>query len=130
MKKIRWQLITIFLTGLVVGILLLADSSTGPIQVFESHPTTGGIYREGLVGQIQRLNPLLTWYNDVDDDVCRLIFSGLIKNDTRGNPVGDLAIDWGISADGTIYNFAINPDAQWMTASRSLPMMFSLPMTC
>ena len=113
MKKIRWQLITIFLTGLVVGILLLADSSTGPIQVFETHPTTGGIYREGLVGEIQRLNPLLTWYNDVDDDVCRLIFSSLITNDTRGNPVGDLAIDWGISADGTIYNFAINPDAVW-----------------
>lgn len=113
MKKIRWQLITIFLTGLVVGILLLADSSTGPIQVFETHPTTGGIYREGLVGEMQRLNPLLTWYNEVDDDVCRLIFSSLITNDTRGNPVGDLAIDWGISADGTIYNIAINPAAQW-----------------
>ena len=113
MKKIRWQLITIFLTGLVVGILLLADSSTGPIQVFETHPTTGGIYREGLVGEMQRLNPLLTWYNEVDDDVCRLIFSSLVTNDTRGNPVGDLAIDWGISADGTIYNFAINPAAQW-----------------
>ncbi len=113
MKKLRWQLITIFLTGLVIGILLLTDSSTGPIQVFESHPTTGGIYREGLVGEIQRLNPLLTWYNDVDEDVCRLIFSSLVTNDTRGNPTGDLAIDWGISADGTIYNFAINPEAKW-----------------
>ncbi len=113
MKRLRWQLITIFLTGLVVGILLLTDTSTGPIQVFESHPTTGGIYREGLVGNIQRLNPLLTWYNDVDEDVCRLIFSSLITYDTRGNPVGDLAIDWGISPDGTIYNFAINPDARW-----------------
>ena len=113
MKRLRWQLLTIFLTGLVIGVLLLTDSSTGPIQVFESHPATGGIYREGLVGKIQRLNPLLTWYNDVDEDVCRLIFSSLITNDTRGNPIGDLAIDWGISADGTIYNFAINPEAKW-----------------
>lgn len=113
MKKIRWQLITIFLTGLVVGILLLTDSSTGPIQVLESHPTSGGIYREGLVGQIQRLNPLLSWYNDVDDDICRLLFSSLVKSDTRGNPQGDLAIDWGISMDGMTYNFAINPDAKW-----------------
>ena len=113
MKKIRWQLITIFLTGLVVGILLLTDTSTGPIQVFESHPTSGGIYREGLVGQIQRLNPLLSWYNDVDDDVCRLLFSSLVTRDTRGNPQGDLAIDWGISMDGMTYNFAINPDAKW-----------------
>lgn len=113
MKRLRWQLITIFLAGLVVGILLLTDTSTGPIQVFEFHPTTGGIYREGLVGNIQRLNPLLSWYNDVDDDVCRLIFSSLITNDTRGNPIGDLAVDWGISADGLTYNFAINPDAKW-----------------
>ena len=113
MKKLRWQLITIFLTGLVVGILLLTDSGTGPIQVFESHPTTGGIYREGLVGQIQRLNPLLSWYNDVDDDICRLIFSSLVAYDTRGNPQGDLAIDWGISIDGMTYNFAINPAAMW-----------------
>ena len=109
----RWQLITIFLTGLVVGILLLTDSSTGPIQVFESHPATGGIYREGLVGRIQRLNPLLSWYNDVDDDICRLIFSSLVAYDTRGNPQGDLAIDWGISLDGMTYNFAINPAAMW-----------------
>ena len=113
MKRMRWQLITIFLTGLVVGILLLTDSSTGPIQVFESHPATGGIYREGLVGRIQRLNPLLSWYNDVDDDICRLIFSSLVAYDTRGNPQGDLAIDWGISLDGMTYNFAINPAAMW-----------------
>lgn len=113
MRKIRWQLITIFLTGLVVGILLLTDSSTGPIQVFESHPATGGTYREGLIGEMQRINPLLSWYNDVDDDLCRLIFSGLFSYDTRGNPVGDLAIGWGISVDGTTYNIAINPDAYW-----------------
>ena len=130
MKKIRWQLITIFLTGLVVGILLLADSSTGPIQVFESHPTTGGIYREGLVGQIQRLNPLLTWYNDVDDDVCRLIFSGLIKNDTRGIRSETLPLTGAFLPMG---RFIISRSIRMhsgMTASRSLPMMFSLPMTC
>ena len=42
-----------------------------------------------------------------------MIFSSLVKDDTRGNPQGDLAIDWGISMDGTTYNFAINPDAMW-----------------
>ena len=113
MKKIRWQLITIFLTGLVVGILLITDSGTGPIQVFESHPTTGGIYREGLVGSMQRLNPLLSWYNSVDDDVCRLVFSGLMTYDGYGNIVNDLAVDHGIAVDGLTYNFAINQDAYW-----------------
>lgn len=113
MKKLRWQLFTIFLTGLVVGILLLSDSSAGPTQIFEAQPTSGGIYREGLIGRIQRLNPLLTWYNDVDRDVCSLIFSGLVRHDSRGNPEGDLAIDWGIAYDGLTYNFAIDPEAKW-----------------
>ncbi len=113
MKKIRWQLIIIFITGLVVGILLLSDSSTGPMQIFESQPTQGGTYREGLIGSMQRLNPLLSYYNNADQDVCRLVYSGLIKFDSRGNPISDLAINWGISMDGTIYNFAINPNSKW-----------------
>lgn len=113
MKKLRWQLITIFLTGLVVGILLLSDTTTGPIQIFESQPTSGGIYREGLIGSMQRLNPLLAWYNNVDQDVCALIYSSLMTHDTRGNPIKDLAVDYGISADGLTYNFAINPEAKW-----------------
>ena len=113
MKKIRWQLVIIFLTGLVVGILLLSDTSSGPIQMFESQPTMGGIYKEGLVGNIQRLNPLLSYYNNADQDVCRLIYSGLIKFDHRGLPISDLAVDWAISMDGTSYNFALNPEAKW-----------------
>ncbi|HNY94093.1 MAG TPA: peptide ABC transporter substrate-binding protein [Flexilinea sp.] len=113
MKKIRWQLVIIFLTGLVVGILLLSDTSNGPIQMFESQPTMGGIYREGLVGNIQRMNPLLSFYNNADQDVCRLVYSGLIKFDNRGLPVSDLAAGWAISMDGTSYNFALNPNAKW-----------------
>lgn len=113
MKKIRWQLIIIFITGLVVGILLLSDTSTGPIQIFESQPTSGGTYIEATVGTLQRLNPLLSYYNNADQDVCRLIYSGLIRFDNRGLPQADLAREWGVSMDGKIYNFAINQDARW-----------------
>ncbi|NMA12814.1 MAG: peptide ABC transporter substrate-binding protein [Chloroflexi bacterium] len=113
MKKIRWQLIIIFITGLVVGILLLSDTTTGPIQIFESQPTSGGTYIEGTVGTMQRLNPLLSYYNNTDQDICRLIYSGLVRFDNRGLPQADLAREWGISMDGKIYNFAINPDARW-----------------
>ena len=113
MKKIRWQLVIIFLTGLVVGILLLSDSNTSPISTFESEPTIGGIYTEGLVGNVQRLNPLLSYYNDADRDISSLIYSGLIKFDAQGLPVGDLASNWAISYDGTLYNFAIHQDAKW-----------------
>jgi peptide/nickel transport system substrate-binding protein len=74
---------------------------------------TGGVYAEGLIGSMLRLNPLLDYYNNVDRDVDHLLFSGLVRFDDRGFPVGDLADSWGISQDGTVYNFSIRQNANW-----------------
>ncbi len=112
MKKLRWQLIIIFMTGLVVGILLLAEQpETG--QVATPQPTRGGVYAEALVGSLQRLNPLLDLYNPVDRDVNRLIFSGLLRFDARGAPQADLAESWGVSRDGRVYNFSLRTGVRW-----------------
>lgn len=112
MKKFRWQLLIIFLTGIVVGILLLGEQpdTTG---VVSPEPVKGGYYTEGLVGSLQRLNPLFDFHNQVDRDIDRLIYSSLIKFDERGNAIPDAAASWGISADGTIYNFELKPDVKW-----------------
>jgi peptide/nickel transport system substrate-binding protein len=113
MKKYRWQLIIIFLTGLVVGILLLGEQ-TGPTSLTATpRPSQGGIYTEALVGSMQRLNPLLDFNNSADRDIDSLLFSGLVKFDSRGLPVGDLAESWGVSQDGTIYNFTLRQNAVW-----------------
>jgi len=112
MKKLRWQLIIIFLTGLVVGILLLGEQPGG-LQPLEPEPVRGGIYTEALVGNIQRLNPLLHYYNPVDRDVDRLLYSGLIRFDSRGVPAADLAESWGVSKDGKLYNFELRPNLKW-----------------
>lgn len=113
MKKIRWQLIIIFLTGLVVGGLLLIEQPTPQTPATAPKPEEGGAYAEALIGSLQRLNPVLDFYNSVDRDVDRLIFSRLITFDDRGNPVADLADSWGISKDGTIYNIAIKEGLLW-----------------
>lgn len=115
MKKYRWQIIIIFLTGIVVGILLLSEQPETPEVVSQENiqPLQGGVYSEALIGSFQRLNPLLDTYNSVDRDVNRLIFSGLIKFDDRGLPSGDLAESWGVSQDGTLYNFTIKENAFW-----------------
>lgn len=102
----------IFLTGLVVGILLLSEQP-GNLQTLAPEPTRGGTYVEALTGNLQRLNPVLDFYNPVDRDVDRLIFSGLIRFDERGVPQPDLAESWGISRDGMIYNFALRPNVKW-----------------
>jgi peptide/nickel transport system substrate-binding protein len=111
MKRFRWQLLIIFLTGIVIGILLLTEQPN--IRTMISAPSTGGTYTEALVGSLQRLNPVLDFYNTVDRDIDRLLFSSLIKFDDRGIPYGDLAAEWGISQDGTIYNFTLRSNALW-----------------
>ena len=113
MKKFKWQLIIIFLTGLVVGILLLLEKGGPGVSPLSSDPAAGGTYTEALVGQFQRLNPLLDHENHADMDVDRLIFSGLLKFDSRGLPVPDLAESWNVSGDGKIYNFTLKENLKW-----------------
>ena len=113
MKKIRWQLIIIFLTGLVVAALLLIEQPTPQTTTSAPQPSEGGAYAEALIGSLQRLNPVLDFYNSVDRDVDRLIYSRLITFDDRGNPVADLADLWGYSKDGTIYNFSLKDGVVW-----------------
>ncbi len=113
MKKFKWQLIIIFLTGLIVGILLLLEKGNGGTLPFGANPASGGIYTEALIGQFQRLNPLLDHENQADMDVDRLIFSGLLKFDSRGLPVPDLAAGWSVSGSGTIYTFTLKDGLKW-----------------
>lgn len=114
MKKIRWQLIIIFLTGIVVGALLLIEQPRTDTQVQPTPvPEKGGIYTEALIGAMQRLNPLLDANNPADRDLDRLLFSRLLRYDDRGIPQGEAAKGWGVSADGTVYNFTLYDNAKW-----------------
>jgi len=112
MKRFRWQIAILLITGLVVGVLLLLEQPQGSVNV-QPTPSQGGTYTEALIGSFQRLNPLLDDSNQPDKDVDRLLFSGLVKFDSSGVPQPDLAESWGISKDGTIYNFALRKTASW-----------------
>ncbi len=111
MKKLRWQVLVVVVTLAVVGVLLITQQPGQ--QTFIPQPASGGVYTEALIGSLSRLNPTLDQNNSADRDIDRLIFSGLIKFDARGLPQPDLAASWGVSQDGTIYNFSIRPDAVW-----------------
>ena len=110
-KRLRWQLLVVAVTLVVVAVLLLSQQPVIAPILPEAAP--GGVYTEALVGAMGRLNPMLDWGNAADRDVDRLIFSGLIRFDSRGLPQPDLAESWGTSADGTLYNFSIRSNAVW-----------------
>lgn len=111
MRRLRWQILVILVTLVVVGVLLLSQQPVLTPILPEAAP--GGVYTEALIGALGRLNPLLDWNNPADRDADRLIFSGLVKFDARGLPQPDLAESWGTSSDGTIYNFTLRPNAVW-----------------
>ena len=115
MNKLRWPLLIAVLALVVIGALLLSQRPTAlqPIAEPEVEPAEGGVYAEGLVGSLIRLNPLLDTYNSADRDLDRLLYSGLLRFDDRGIPQGDLSNSWGISRDGTIYNFSLRETAFW-----------------
>ncbi len=113
MKQLRWQILVVLVTLAIVAVLLFSQQSpvtSGPIVPL---PEQGGVYTEGLVGSLGRLNPLLDWNNPADRSVNRLLFSGLVRFDERGLPQADLAEAWGVAQDGTVYNFSIRQDAVW-----------------
>lgn len=114
MKKFRWQLLIILVTGLIVGILLIIQQIDSPDEIETTpSPISGGVYTEALVGNFMRLNPFLDIYNAPDQAVDQLIFNSLIYFDSSGNPQAELAESWGVSKDGTVYNFSLKDDVLW-----------------
>jgi len=114
MRRFRWQLLIVLVTGLIVGLILVFQQSASTTLVDSTpSPITGGTYTEALVGDIIRLNPMFDGFNQTDRDIDRLIFSSLFKFDSNGLPVGDLASSWDVSTDGTRYTVNLRENAVW-----------------
>jgi peptide/nickel transport system substrate-binding protein len=111
LKKLRLQILVVVITLVVVAVLLLSQQPV--IAPLLPEAAAGGVYTEALVGSMGRLNPMLDWNNPADRDIDRLLFSGLVRFDSHGLPQPDLAESWGVSADGTLYNFSLRPNAVW-----------------
>ena len=76
-------------------------------------PLSGGEYSEALIGSPRYINPILAQTNEVDADLSSLIFSGLLKYDSQGQLIPDLAERYEISADQLIYTFYLKKNIKW-----------------
>jgi len=70
-------------------------------------------YIEALYGGIQKLNPLYTDFNSVDQDISRLLFCGLSNYNPETGKVEESIASHTLDAAQTVYEFKIYPDAKW-----------------
>jgi peptide/nickel transport system substrate-binding protein len=109
-RYLRWQAVIA-----ILGIALLAALLRYTAYNFTSVtvPAHGGELVEGMAGNPQFLNPLLSQYNQVDGVLSSLLFNGLTRLDERGNVVPDLAETMTISPDGLTYDFKLRSGLYW-----------------
>ena len=74
---------------------------------------TGGQYIEGLIGTPQYINPILAPINEVDLDICQLVFSGLLKYNEKQEIVPDLIEKYEISENQKEYTFFLRKNVLW-----------------
>ena len=109
-RYIRWQVLLV-LFGVVLLAFLLTYLAVNLTTVLR--PSHGGTYVEGIVGQPQAINPLLAGAQRPEQDICRLVFSGLTRFNALGEVEPDLANDWEISDDALSYTFHLRSNAYW-----------------
>jgi peptide/nickel transport system substrate-binding protein len=73
----------------------------------------GGEYIEGIVGQPQHLNPIISQSNNADEDLSQLIYDGLLKYDNQGQIIPDLAESYDLNDEKTTYTFHLRRDVTW-----------------
>ena len=75
-------------------------------------------YVEGVAGSPQRVNPLFSSENAIDDDLVALVFSGLVRLGPTGEVRPDLAELPEISDGGRTYTFRLDSSARWHDGQR------------
>lgn len=73
-------------------------------------PKEGGELHEGMIGTPRFVNPVLAT-SDTDRDLSTLLYSGLLRINTEGALIPDLAESYTVSEDGLTYHFKIREDA-------------------
>ncbi len=106
-KRIALSALLLFVfAGAALGIRLINSTRI-------SVPAIGGEYTEGLIGTPQLINPLYASTSDVDTDLATLIFSGLMRFDSKEGLITDLAESFSISEDQLEYTFVLKENARF-----------------
>lgn len=104
----------ILVAGLIVAVIAAAGALALRVSGNGGVVLTGSAsYVEGVAGTWTRVNPLYTSGNDVDADLSRLVFSGLVRTGPDGSVQPDLAELPEVSDEGRTYTFKLRRNLQW-----------------
>jgi len=106
----------VFVNFIIIFVVLIIIGSVVYRVITKEVPATGGVIREGIIGQPQYINPVLSFSNDVNkpDRVLEyLIYPTLFRLDTEGNLVKELVEEYSVGDNGKEYIFKIKPNITW-----------------
>lgn len=109
---LRNLIIVSTILSVVMIVMFAQDFAELPAFSKESKPKNGGTYNEGVIGNIDKINPLFT-ATDAEASANRLVFSGLTRVMPDNEVVGDLAESWQETDGGRAYIFKIRSGVLW-----------------
>lgn len=109
---LRWQLLLVVIClGLVLSLLSYQIQTVGLCTT--RVPSTGGRLGVGMVGRPDKINPLFSEVNPIDQELASLIYDGLLRYDENGLLVPALAESWVVSDDQLTVRFELRDDISW-----------------
>lgn len=103
-SKKEWFAFFVLVLALVGSTLAILESINKNFMV--KVPMRGGELSEGIVGTPRFVNPVLA-FSDPDRDLVSLVYSGLMRKDSAGALVPDLAEKYEVSENGLSYTFIL-----------------------
>lgn len=101
----------LFLVGLLI-VLATVQAAWFAGVYMTSAPDEGGTYAEGIVGQLDTMNPLFA-SSSAEVSASKLLFSGLLSYDRDNQLQPDAAAWWTVSEDGKTYTVQLRNDIYW-----------------
>ncbi len=104
---VTWlALMVLLISGLVAQNRSLAS------YYLVNKPARGGALTEGVLGSFTNANPIYAT-SSVDKSVASLVFSGLLRVDSNGKLIGDLADSWKVDASESEYTLHLRDNLTW-----------------
>lgn len=103
-SKTEWYVFLVLILVLIVSTFGILQNINKSFMV--DIPIQGGSIVEGVVGTPRFINPILAT-TDADKDLVSLVYGGLMRKDSNGTLIPDLAETVETSKDGLVYTFTL-----------------------